>query len=414
MSGMTFYSRKGCIHGVSTRNTTVISSNERLNIKIVMYKEKTMIYLDYLSTTPIDPRVVDVMQLSLRDDFGNASSQHAFGISAREKIEKAREQIAELIHCDARDIVFTSGATESINLALKGAALFYQRQGKHIITMSTEHKAVLDTCAYLKSHGFEITYLNPEKNGLLNLEKLREAIRPDTILTSIMHVNNETGVIQDIAAIGKLLRENGVLFHVDAAQSVGKLPIDLKNLPVDLMSLTSHKIYGPKGIGALYVRHQPRVQLIPQMHGGDQENKIRSGTLATHQIVGMGMAYAIARDHLISDAKRIEKLRDQFEKNISQLPGMVINGDLKNRLYNCSNFSVDTIDAQKLLKNLPDIAISQGSACNAVDPEPSSVLIAMGLTRDQANRSFRVSVGRFTTEKEIEIASARIIEEIIS
>jgi len=412
------------------------------------------IYLDYLSTTPVDPRVISVMHESLLTDFGNPSSQHALGFSARAKIENARTQVANLIHADSKEIIFTSGATESINLALKGAALFYQRQGKHIITMSTEHKAVLDTCRYLASLGFEITYLNPEKNGLLDLNKLCEAIRPDTILASIMHVNNETGVIQDIFSIGELLKEKGVWFHVDAAQSVGKINIDLKNFPIDLLSFTAHKIYGPKGIGALYVRRYPRVQLIPQMHGGEQENKMRSGTLATHQIVGFGEACDIAKNNVTEEAVRIKKLRDQFEKNILQLDGVTINGDIKNRLYNCSNFSIANIDAQLFLKNLSNIeltpkdemrgaderaigvdtlvnegcerirneadrfsrkfsiAISQGSACNAVDPEPSPVLIAMGLTRDQANRSFRVSVGRFTTDAEIEMVSQQVVSEI--
>lgn len=371
-----------------------------------------MIYLDYASTTPVDSRVVDVIKSSLENNFGNPSSQHVFGERARESIIQAREQIAQYIHADSKEIIFTSGATESINLALKGAALFYQRQGKHIITMTTEHKAVLDTCRYLASIGFEVTYLNPEKNGLLDLQQLKNAIRPDTILASIMQVNNETGVIQPILEIGKILRENGVLFHVDAAQSVGKTAIDLKKLSVDLMSLASHKVYGPKGVGALYVRRQPRVQLIPQMHGGDQENKIRSGTLATHQIVGMGEAYQIAYENFSEESQRIKKLRDQFEKNISRLSGIYFNGDLKNRVANCSNFSVDNIDAELLLKNLNDIAISQGSACNAVDPEPSHVLTAMGLMRDTANRSFRVSVGRFTTVNEVDIASIRMIEEI--
>lgn len=375
--------------------------------------ENKIIYLDYMSTTPVDPRVIDTMQKSLSHDFGNASSQHVFGFQAKEKIEFARTQVAKLINADPKEIIFTSGATESINLALKGAALFYQRQGKHIITMSTEHKAGLDTCRYLESLGFEITYLNTQKNGLLNLDDLKKVIRRDTILASIMHVNNETGVVQDIESIGKCLRENGVLFHVDAAQSVGKISIDLKNLPIDLMSLASHKIYGPKGVGALYVRRQPRVQLIAQMHGGDQENKLRSGTLPTHQIAGMGESYAIAKNNLIDEAKRIAALRDQFEKNISTLSGIYFNGDKKNRVCSCSNFSIDSVDAQQLLNNIANhIAISQGSACNAVDPEPSHVLTAMGLSRDDANRSFRVSFGRFTTEKDMQKASIFLIDEI--
>ena len=370
-----------------------------------------IIYLDYLSTTPVDPRVVDVMKESLENNFGNSASQHAFGFAAREAIEKARAQVANLINADTNEIIFTSGATESINLALKGAALFYQRQGKHIISVSTEHKAVLDTCHYLETLGFEVTYLNSEKNGLLNLEKLAKAIRSDTILASIMHVNNETGVIQDIAAIGKLLREKGVWFHVDAAQSAGKIEIDLKKLPIDLLSISSHKIYGSKGVGALYVRRKPRVQLISQLHGGEQENKLRSGTLATHQIVGLGEACRIAKNNLIEEVTRIEKLRDQLWKNISVIPGIQLNGDKKNRVCGCLNFSIDNINTELFLKKiLTDIAISQGSACNAVDPEPSHVLMAMGLTRDHANRSFRVSIGRFTTEKEIEIASVKMIE----
>ncbi len=375
--------------------------------------ENKILYLDYMSTTPVDPRVVDVMKKSLSDDFGNASSQHVFGLQAREKIETARAQVAALINADPKEIIFTSGATESINLALKGAALFYQRQGKHIITMSTEHKAGLDTCHYLESLGFEITYLNPQKNGLLDLDQLKKAIRRDTILASIMHVNNETGVVQDILSIGKCLREQGVLFHVDAAQSAGKIAIDLKNLPVDLMSLASHKVYGPKGVGALYVRRQPRVQLIAQMQGGDQENKLRSGTLATHQIVSMGEAYKIARENLIDESKRIAALRDQFEKNISVLSGVHFNGDKKNRVCGCSNFSIENIDAPTLLEKINNVvAISQGSACNAVDPEPSHVLTAMGLSRDQANRSFRVSFGRFTTEQDVQKATACLINEI--
>jgi cysteine desulfurase len=364
-----------------------------------------IIFLDYASTTPVDPRVVDVMSHALSHDFANPSSTHLLGVQVKEKIENARSQVAALIHADSKEIIFTSGATESINLALKGAAQFYQRQGKHIITMSTEHKAGLDTCRYLETQGFEVTYLNPDKTGILNLDELKKAIRSDTILASIMHVNNETGVIQDIFSIGNMLREHGVLFHVDAAQSVGKLPIDIKKLSVDLMSLASHKIYGPKGVGALYVRRKPRLQLVMQMHGGDQENKLRSGTLATHQIVGMGEACAIAKNNVIVESARIAQLRDLFEKNIAALPGIHFNGDRKNRVCTCSNFQMDGIDPQALLTKLNSIiAISQGSACNAVDPEPSHVLTAMGLSRDEANRSFRVSFGRFTTEVHVQKA----------
>lgn len=372
------------------------------------------IYLDYLSTTPVDPGVVEIMQSCLisSDEFGNAASQHEFGFKARNRIDLAREQVASLVNASPREIIWTSGATESINLALKGVAQFYQRQGKHIITMQTEHKAALDTCRYLASIGFDITYLPPQKNGLLDLEKLREAIRRDTILASIMHVNNETGVIQDIAAIGAILREKGVFFHVDAAQSAGKIALDLKCLPVDLMSLSSHKIYGPKGIGALFVRRNPRVQLIPQLHGGDQENGLRSGTLPTHQIAGMGSAYAIAEKNRESEMQRITVLRDRFEQKLAMLSGITFNGDRKARIGNCSHFSVDAVEGQQLLKSLGKLAISQGSACNAVDPEPSHVLIAMGLSRIEANRSFRLSVGRFTTEKEVDLAAQILIDQI--
>lgn len=375
----------------------------------------TLIYLDYLATTPVDPRVAEVMSmcLTLQGDFGNAASHtHRFGFDAKARIQTAREQVACLIQADPQDIIWTSGATESINLALKGAALFYQRQGKHIITLSTEHKAVLDTCRYLHSIGFDVTYLNPEKNGLLDLEKLKKTIRRDTILASIMHVNNETGVIQDITTIGTILREKGVLLHVDAAQSVGKIPIDMKTWPVDLLSFTAHKIYGPKGVGALFVRSHPRVQLVSQMHGGDLENHLRAGTLPTHQIVGMGKACELMQTDGMEEAKRIAVLRDQLWKNISVLDGMVLNGDVEKRVCGCLNFSVDGVDGELLVKSLYDLAISTGSACNSANPEPSHVLLAMGLTRDQAHRSLRIGIGRFTTKSDIEHASYRLIEQI--
>lgn len=368
-----------------------------------------LIYLDYLSTTPVDPAVVAEMQKCLLLYFGNPASQHAFGFEARALIDSAREQVATLIHANPSEILWTSGATESINLALKGAANFYQRQGRHIITMSTEHKAVLETCRYLSSQGFEITYLAPEKNGLLSLEVLRAAIRPDTILCSIMHVNNETGVIQDIEKIGALLHERGVLFHVDAAQSAGKIPIDVKKMQIALLSLSAHKIYGPKGIGALYVRRQPRVQLISQMLGGDADNVLRAGTLPTHQIVGMGKAFAMATTQMAEDNARIATLRDHLWKNLSVLSRIHQNNEIKNRIPHCLNIFIEGIDGQLFIKNLTDVAISMGSACNSVDPEPSHVLVAMGLSRDAANQSFRISVGRFTTEKEIDQASDRII-----
>lgn len=374
-----------------------------------------MIYLDYMSTTPVDPRVAKVMQACLTQEgtFGNAmSSTHRFGFEAKEKIDHAREQIADLIHVNAREIIFTSGATESINLAQKGAALFYQRQGKHIISMSTEHQAVLNSLRYLESLGFEVTYLDPEKNGLLNFNQLEKAIRSDTILASIMHVNNETGVIQDIESIAELLKSKGVLFHVDAAQSAGKIPIDLKKIRADLMSFSAHKIYGPKGVGALFVRHQPCVQLIPLHHGASQENNLRAGTLATHQIAGMGEAFAIAKINMKTESERFKKLRDYLWDKISSVGGVILNGDAHQRISSCLNFSVDGIDAELFLKSLYDVAISTGSACNSANSEPSPVLIAMGLSRTMANRSFRISFGRFTTESEIEQAGHRICEQI--
>lgn len=376
------------------------------------------LYLDNMATTPADPRVVEAMQICLTsdnsglDNFGNPSSQHHFGKHAFSLICKAREQVARLINADPCEIIWTSGATESINLALKGVANFYKRQGNHIITLSTEHKAVLDSCRYLESQGFEVTYLNPARNGLLDIELLKNAILPTTILASFMHVNNETGVIQNIEEIGRVLREKGVWFHVDAAQSAGKILIDLKKMPIDLLSLTAHKIYGPKGIGALYVRRHPKVQLIAQIHGGDQENKLRSGTLPTHQIVGMGMAYEIAEKNAEEEMLRVTTLRNLLWKNLSQLPGIHINGDLNKCIGGCLNISIDDINAELLLKNLSDVAISTGSACNSVDPEPSHVLLAMGLSREAANRSFRISIGRFTTQKDILQASERIVNEV--
>lgn len=368
-----------------------------------------------MATTPVDPRVVAVMNLCMMQTgvFANASSQHAFGLAAQEKIQRARTQVAALIQADPAEIIWTSGATESINLALKGAAQFYQRQGRHIVTMSTEHKATLETCRYLESTGFEVTYLRPEKNGLLNLASLKSAIRSDTILCSIMHVNNETGVIQDIEKIGDLLKSQGVLFHVDAAQSVGKLKIDVKKMSIGLLSLTSHKLYGPKGIGALYVRRAPRVQLIPQIHGGDTDNFLRAGTLPTQLIVGMGEAFEIAAERFEEDDKRISHLRDRLWQKLSVLPSITLNGDKTDRVCGCLNIQIKNQDARNLIEALPNLAFSTGSACNAVDPEPSHVLIAMGLSRDAANQSIRLSVGRFTTEAEIDEAADRIISYLM-
>lgn len=364
---------------------------------------RNVIYLDYMATTPVDLRVIQAMQTCLQNNFGNPASQHYFGEHARAQIAIAQHHVADLIHCDPTEITWTSGATESIYRALTGVALFYQRQGKHIITMSTEHKAVLDACAYLQSLGFEITYLNPEKNGLLDLNKLENAIRRDTILCSIMHVNNETGVIQDIAAIGKLLHDKGVWFHVDAAQSAGKIAIDLKTIPVDLLSLSAHKLYGPKGIGALFVRRQPRVQLT---------NVMRSGTLPTHQIVGMGEAYCIAKNTMADDMQRIKKLRDQLWENVSKIKGIAINGDVNHRIGNCLNISFEQMDANTLITRCSEIAISTGSACNSVDPAPSHVLSAMGLSCTQANNAVRISLGKYTTEHDIITATAAIMKTL--
>lgn len=377
---------------------------------------KLPIFLDYMATTPTDPVVVDSMLSCLKRDgiFGNPASQsHRYGWDAAQCVKKAREQVAALINADAREIVWTSGATESDNLAIKGAAYFYQRQGKHIITMRTEHKAVLDTCAYLETQGFAVTYLDPQANGRLNLQDLENAIRDDTILVSIMHVNNETGVIQDIASIGELTRRHGILFHVDAAQSAGKVAIDLQQLKVDLMSFSAHKIYGPKGIGVLYVRRSsPRVRLEALIHGGGHQGGMRSGTLPTHQIVGMGTAFELAQQHLSADAKRIAALRSHFWKDIAALGGIYLNGDENHSIAGCVNVRFDGVVAESLLLSLRDIAVSSGSACNSANPNPSHVLLAMGLSRQQAYSSLRLSFGRFTTQEEIDHAIVHITEQV--
>lgn len=375
---------------------------------------KRPIYLDYMSTTPVDPAVIQKMQESLSFDgfFGNpASQQHRYGWEAGELVKQARQEAAELVNADSREIIWTSGATEANNLAIKGAAFFYQRQGKHIITMSTEHKAVLNTCRYLMSKGFDVTFLDPEPNGLLDLSKLNEAVRSDTILASIMHVNNETGVIQNIAAIGDLLKEKGVLFHVDAAQSIGKLPIDLQLLKVDLLSFSGHKFYGPKGIGALYVRRKPRVRLEPLFHGGGQEWGLRSGTLATHQIVGMGMACTIAKKSLQSEYERMRGLRSRLWEGIGGLNSITVHGE--QCIPGCLNIGISGVDGEVLMRGLNDLALSSGSACTSAIPEPSHVLLAMGLTREQANCSLRISFGRFTTEEEIDYAAQQICKYVM-
>ena len=366
---------------------------------------KLPIYLDYMATTPVDPRVAEVMvrYLSTDGEYGNPASQsHAYGWKAEEAVELARQQVAALIQADSREIVWTSGATESNNLAIKGAAHFYQRKGKHIITCKTEHKAVLDTCRQLEREGFEVTYLSPEPNGLIDLNKLEDALRDDTILVSIMHVNNEIGVIQDIAAIGELTRSKGIILHVDAAQSAGKVAIDVTTLKVDLMSFSGHKIYGPKGIGALYVRRKPRVRIEAQMHGGGHERGMRSGTLATHQIAGMGHAFALAKAEMAQDTAHVLALRDQLLKGISDIDAININGDLIARVPHNLNISFNYVEGESLLMSLKDLAVSSGSACTSASLEPSYVLRALGLSDELAHSSIRFSFGRFTQQAEIE------------
>lgn len=366
---------------------------------------KLPIYLDYAATTPVDPLVAEKMQgcLTIEGVFGNpASHTHVFGWKASEQVEKARGQVADLINADPREIVWTSGATEADNLAIKGAAHFYQRKGKHVITARTEHKAVLDSFRHLEQEGFEVTYLSPESNGIINLETLAQAIREDTILVSIMHVNNEIGVIQDIEAIGEMTRKRDIIFHVDAAQSAGKLPIDLQKMKVDLMSLASHKIYGPKGIGALYVRRQPRVRLEPQMHGGGHERGFRSGTLPTHQIVGMGEAFRLAKLKMVDDMKNIQLLRACFLEGIGSIEEVYVNGDLECSVPGILNVSFNYIEGESLMMALKDIAVSSGSACTSASLEPSYVLRALGLNDELAHSSIRFSLGRFTTIDEIE------------
>lgn len=373
------------------------------------------IYLDYMATTPVDPRVIEKMHacLGLEGSFGNpASASHLYGHSAMQLVQAARQQIADLIHSDPREIILTSGATESDNLAIKGVAQFYQRQGKHIITMATEHKAVLDTCRYLETLGFDVTYLKPELNGVLDLVKLKNALRDNTILVSIMHVNNETGVIQNIAEIGKICRERGIIFHTDAAQSAGKVAINVKEMQVDLVSLSGHKVYGPKGIGALYVRRNPPLHLTPLIHGGGHERGMRSGTLATHQIVGMGEAFAIAKSEMQNDCKKIAALRERLINGIQKLGGVHINGDVQQRISGCVNLRFDGVEGESLLLSLQGIAISTGSACNSASQDPSHVLNAMGLCRQDAYNSLRISFGRFTTEDEINFAVAHISEQV--
>ena len=370
-----------------------------------MTEMKLPIYLDYSATTPVDDRVAKAMLQYMTFDggFGNAASRsHSFGWTAEDAIETARGHVAALINADPREIVWTSGATESDNLAIKGVAHFYQKKGKHLITCKTEHKAVLDTCRQLEREGFEVTYLDPEPNGLIDLNKLKAALRDDTILVSIMHVNNEIGVIQDIAAIGELCRDNGTLFHVDAAQSAGKEPIDLEQMKVDLMSFSAHKIYGPKGIGALYVRRKPRVRIEAQMHGGGHERGMRSGTLATHQIVGMGEAFRIAKDEMAMENARILKLRNKLWDGLKDMEEVYLNGDLEHRITGNLNVSFNFVEGESLIMALKDIAVSSGSACTSASLEPSYVLRALGRSDELAHSSIRFTIGRYTTDADID------------
>jgi|TARA_R100001440_G_scaffold18074_2_gene30458 cysteine desulfurase len=368
---------------------------------------KLPLYFDYAATTPVDPVVAEKMMGCLTQDglFGNpASRSHKYGWQAEEAVDVARHQVADLINADAREIVFTSGATESDNLAIKGAAQYYSDKGKHIITLKTEHKAVLDTCAQLEKEGFEVTYLDVGSDGLLDMDLFRSALREDTVLVSVMLVNNEVGVIQDIAAIGQLCRENGTLFHVDAAQASGKVSMDMAELPVDLMSLSAHKMYGPKGIGALYVRRTPRVRLLAQMHGGGHERGMRSGTLPTHQIVGMGVAAEIARNELELEPVRVKNLQQRLWKGVSQLEGVTLNGSDQQRVPHITNISFAGVDGELLLMALKDLALSSGSACTSASVEPSYVLRALGVEHELAMSSLRFSIGRYTSEDDIDSA----------
>ena len=372
------------------------------------------LYFDYSATTPVDPRVAAKMIPYLTEHFGNpASRSHPFGWEAEAAVEEARGHIAALVGADPKEIVFTSGATESNNLAIKGAGHFYSgTKGKHIITVRTEHKAVLDTVREMERQGFEATYLNVKENGLLDLDEFRAAIRPDTVLASVMAVNNEIGVIQDLDAIGRICREKGVIFHVDAAQATGKMPIDLKTLPVDLMSFSAHKTYGPKGIGALYVRRKPRVRLEAQMHGGGHERGMRSGTLATHQIVGMGEAFRIAKEEMAAENERIRMLRDRLYNGLKDIEEVHLNGDMDQRVPHNLNVSFNFVEGESLIMAIKDLAVSSGSACTSASLEPSYVLRALGRSDELAHSSIRFSIGRFTTEEEVDYAIKLLHEKI--
>ncbi len=376
---------------------------------------KTPIYLDYSATTPVDPRVAEKMCAYLTPEgaYGNpASRSHAFGWAAEQAVDEARLNVAALLNADPREIVWTSGATESDNLAIKGVAHFLHKKGKHIITVKTEHKAVLDTCRHLEKEGYEVTYLDPQDNGLLDLAKLEAAMRDDTVLVSVMHVNNEIGVIQDIDAIGELCRSRKILFHVDAAQSAGKVPIDVQKTKVDLLSLSAHKVYGPKGMGALYVRRKPRVRIEAQMHGGGHERGMRSGTLATHQIVGMGEAFRIAKEEMAVENERVRMLRDRLWNGVKDMEEVYLNGDMDQRVPHNLNVSFNFVEGESLMMALKDLAISSGSACTSSSLEPSYVLRALGRNDELAHSSIRFSIGRFTTEEEVDYAIEDIRKSI--
>ena len=371
------------------------------------------IYLDYGATTPVDPRVAEAMIPWISEHFGNAASRsHAWGWEAEAAIEKAREQVADLIGADPREIVWTSGATESNNLAIKGAAQFYKGKGKHLITVKTEHKAVLDTMRELERQGFEVTYLDVQENGLIDMDVLKAAIRPDTILISVMFVNNEIGVVQDIPAIGALCREKGIIFHVDAAQATGKVEVDVKTMPIDLMSLASHKTYGPKGIGALYVRRKPRVRIEAQMHGGGHERGMRSGTLPTHQCVGMGEAFRLAKEEMQKDHEHAARLQKRLLDGLKEIDQVFVNGDLEHRVPHNLNMSFNFVEGESLIMGIKGLAVSSGSACTSASLEPSYVLRALGRSDELAHSSLRMTFGRFTTEEEVDYAINTIKENV--
>jgi cysteine desulfurase len=375
--------------------------------------DKYPVYLDYSATTPVDPRVVDKMIPFLREDYGNpASRSHQYGWTAEAAVEQAREEVAALVNCDPKEIVWTSGATESINLALKGVATFYKEKGKHLITVKTEHKATLDTMRELERNGFDVSYLDVLENGLLDIEVFKAALRPDTLMVSIMLVNNEIGVIQDIPSIGAICKAKGIFLHVDAAQATGKVEIDLKNSPVDLMSFSAHKTYGPKGMGALYVRRKPRIRLEAQIHGGGHERGMRSGTLATHQIVGMGEAFRLAKLEMGAENERIRMLRDRLYKGLSQIDEVYLNGDMHARVPHNLNMSFNFVEGESLMMGIKELAVSSGSACTSASLEPSYVLRALGRSDELAHSSIRFSVGRFTTEADVDYAIQLLKENV--